>query len=294
MDEVVVTRLRQLLQDVDMETTTEKQLRRTLEQELKVDLSGHKALIRSEIENYLDGQQQEDLGDVEGEIKEEEEEEEVEEEEEADVKVGSKRKGRGFGSSMLSEPLAAFMGKDRAPRTEVVQKIWQYIKAHDLQNPKDKRKILPDEVLGTILTAPVNMMSMNSQLNKHCFTKDRFDAEDEEDDDDNGSGEPKAKSKPRNKKSKSGGDGEEKEKKPRAPGKPVRTTDEMADWIGGQEIMSRPQITSFFWTYIKTEGLRNPDDKREVICDDVLRGLTGKDKFLAFGGQKHFAHHILK
>ena len=29
----------------------------------------------------------------------------------------------------------------------------------------------------------------------------------------------------------------------------------MADWIGGQEIMSRPQITSFFWTYIKTEGL---------------------------------------
>ena len=40
--------------------------------------------------------------------------------------------------------------------------------------------------------------------------------------------------------------------------------------------------------------MQNPDDKREVICDDVLRGLTGKDKFLAFGGQKHFAHHILK
>ncbi|KAL0049479.1 hypothetical protein WJX82_003275 [Trebouxia sp. C0006] len=293
MDEVVVTRLRQLLQDVDMETTTEKQLRRTLEQELNVDLSGHKALIRSEIENYLDGQQQEDLGDVKEEVEEEDEEEEVEEEEE-DVKVGKKRKGRGFGSSMLSEPLAAFMGTDRAPRTEVVKKIWEYIKAHDLQNPKDKRKIIPDEVLGTILTAPVNMMSMNSQLNKHCYTKDRFDAEDEEDDDGNESGEPRAKSKPRAKKSKSGGDGEEKEKKTRAPGKPVRTTDEMADWIGGQEIMSRPQITSFFWTYIKTEGLQNPDDKREVICDDVLRRLTGKDKFLAFGGQKHFGHHILK
>ena len=55
--------------------------------------------------------------------------------------------------------------------SQVVKKIWEYIKAHDLQNPKDKRKIIPDEVLGTILTAPVNMMSMNSQLNKHCYTK---------------------------------------------------------------------------------------------------------------------------
>ena len=54
---------------------------------------------------------------------------------------------------------------------QVVKKIWEYIKAHDLQNPKDRRKIIPDEVLGTILTPPVNMMSMNSQLNKHCFTK---------------------------------------------------------------------------------------------------------------------------
>ena len=35
------------------------------------------------------------------------------------TRVGKKRKGRGFGSSMLSEPLAAFMGTDRAPRTEV-------------------------------------------------------------------------------------------------------------------------------------------------------------------------------
>ncbi len=35
------------------------------------------------------------------------------------IRVGNKRKGRGFGSSMLSEPLAAFMGTDRAPRTEV-------------------------------------------------------------------------------------------------------------------------------------------------------------------------------
>lgn len=54
---------------------------------------------------------------------------------------------------------------------QVVRQIWAYIKEHDLQNPQDRRKIIPDEVLGTFLTAPVNMMSMNSQLSKHCFTK---------------------------------------------------------------------------------------------------------------------------
>ena len=54
---------------------------------------------------------------------------------------------------------------------QVVKRIWAHIREHDLQNPKDRRKIIPDEVLGTFLTAPVNMMSMNSQLSKHCFTK---------------------------------------------------------------------------------------------------------------------------
>jgi len=29
----------------------------------------------------------------------------------------------------------------------------------------------------------------------------------------------------------------------------------MANWLKGQQIMSRPQITSFFWDYIKKEGL---------------------------------------
>ena len=54
---------------------------------------------------------------------------------------------------------------------QVVKRIWAHIKQHDLQDPRDRRKILPDHVLGTFLTAPVNMMSMNAQLSKHCFTK---------------------------------------------------------------------------------------------------------------------------
>ena len=57
---------------------------------------------------------------------------------------------------------------------QVVKRIWQHIREFGLQDPKDKRKIIPDEVLGTFLTAPVNMMTMNKQLSKHCFSKGMF------------------------------------------------------------------------------------------------------------------------
>ena len=46
-------------------------------------------------------------------------------------------------NSALSKPLVvspeleAVIGKGPMPRTEVVKKIWVYIKKHDLQNPKN-------------------------------------------------------------------------------------------------------------------------------------------------------------
>ncbi len=48
--------------------------------------------------------------------------------------------------------------------------MWDYVKAHGLQDPKDKRSLLPDAKLATILTPPVNMFSMNRQLSKHVFS----------------------------------------------------------------------------------------------------------------------------
>ena len=37
---------------------------------------------------------------------------------------------------------------------QVVKRIWAYVKEHDLQNPKDKRKIILDDVLGKIFKVP--------------------------------------------------------------------------------------------------------------------------------------------
>ncbi len=52
---------------------------------------------------------------------------------------------------------------------QVVKAIWVYIKEHNLQDPKNKRKIIPDEKLGKILPR-TNMMMMNKHLSKHVYT----------------------------------------------------------------------------------------------------------------------------
>ena len=42
-------------------------------------------------------------------------------------------------------------------------------RSSSVQEPKDRRKIIVDERLGTFLTSPVNMFTMNTQLTKHIF-----------------------------------------------------------------------------------------------------------------------------
>ena len=46
-----------------------------------------------------------------------------------------------------SPTLAAVIGAQAVPRTEVTKKIWDYIKKHNLQDPANKRNINADEKL---------------------------------------------------------------------------------------------------------------------------------------------------
>lgn len=49
-----------------------------------------------------------------------------------------------------SKLLAAVVGKNPLPRTEVTKKVWEYIKKHDLQDPANKRMINADKKLKEI------------------------------------------------------------------------------------------------------------------------------------------------
>ncbi|HYZ34760.1 MAG TPA: SWIB/MDM2 domain-containing protein [Crenalkalicoccus sp.] len=86
------------------------------------------------------------------------------------------RKGGSSGgkSNALQRPLtpsaelAAVVGKDPLPRTEVVSKVWEYIKSKNLQNPENRREILADEVLAKIFgKSKVSMFEMNKHLAEH-------------------------------------------------------------------------------------------------------------------------------
>lgn len=50
----------------------------------------------------------------------------------------------------ISPQLAELIGGDLMPRTEVLKKLWDYVKAHKLQDPKDKRYIIPDAAMAKV------------------------------------------------------------------------------------------------------------------------------------------------
>ena len=69
----------------------------------------------------------------------------------------------------LSPELEAVVGKGPLPRTEVVKKLWVYIKKNDLQNPKNKRNILADDKLKTVFggKGEVTMFEMTKLVSAH-------------------------------------------------------------------------------------------------------------------------------
>ena len=67
-----------------------------------------------------------------------------------------------------SKELAAVVGAGPLPRGEVVSKVWEYIKKHDLQNPQDRREILADAKLEPVFgKKQVTMFEMNKHLARH-------------------------------------------------------------------------------------------------------------------------------
>ena len=67
-----------------------------------------------------------------------------------------------------SEALAAVVGEGAMPRGEVVSKVWEYIKAHKLQSPKDGRVIVADDKLRRVFGQDqATMFEMNKLLAQH-------------------------------------------------------------------------------------------------------------------------------
>lgn len=69
----------------------------------------------------------------------------------------------------VSDELAAIVGKGPMPRSEVVKKLWVYIKKNDLQDAKNKRNINADADLSKVFDGKktVSMFEMTKLVSKH-------------------------------------------------------------------------------------------------------------------------------
>jgi len=69
----------------------------------------------------------------------------------------------------VSGELASVVGKGPLPRSEVVKKLWAYIKKNKLQDPKKRRNINADDALKKVFGGKktVDMFEMTKLVSKH-------------------------------------------------------------------------------------------------------------------------------
>ena len=87
----------------------------------------------------------------------------------ADAKTSTKGPNSALKKPLTpSSDLAVIVGSEPLPRTEVVSKVWEYIRKHNLQNPENKREILADKSLKAVFGKDsATMFEMNKLLSSH-------------------------------------------------------------------------------------------------------------------------------
>jgi chromatin remodeling complex protein RSC6 len=73
--------------------------------------------------------------------------------------------------------------------------------------------------------------------------------------------------------------------------RPLTPSAELAAITGSGQI-ARSEVVSKMWEYIKRNKLQNPANKREILADDKLKKVFGKDKVTMFEMNKHLSRHL--
>ncbi|XP_024454194.1 protein TRI1 isoform X3 [Populus trichocarpa] len=335
-DSDLVTRLREILRRSDLDTATAGSIRRQLEEDLGVDLSEKKKFIREQIDTFLEtfnggegksenvseneNTENDAVGDEENEndaVKEEEEEVETEtKESKGSNKTGKVRKRGGFTKlSSLSPQLQAVVGVPELARTEVVKKLWAYIRENNLQDPKNRKKIKCDEALRAVFRVnSIDMFQMSKALSKHiwpltgedesvkqkekCEDSNDFGnegdngGEEEEEQEEEEEEEVKKESNGRSKKGRKSAKVDENVKK-RGGGftKLCSLSPQLQELVGVPEL-ARTGVVKKLWAYIREKNLQDPKNKRNIICDESLRALFDVDSIDMFQMNKALSKHI--
>jgi upstream activation factor subunit UAF30 len=259
-----------LIPRIDLESTGLKKFIKLLSKELDgMDLLPRKAFIKQTLTEEINRlSQQEDDDEDDG-------------NEEAEVEQAKSPKGGLAQQKEISQKLAAFLGRGKTmARTEIVKALWEYIRSHDLQNPSNRQEILLDRAMKEVFGCDAfTMFTMNKYIGAHVHPYTAVDLT------------PKAKS-PRKRKAPQSS---EKAKKGRKAGTqpPYQLSSELAAVVG-QPILPRPQVVSKIWEYIKANDLQNPNDGREILCDEKLRAVMKTNKVSMFKMNQLISPHMLE
>jgi chromatin remodeling complex protein RSC6 len=73
--------------------------------------------------------------------------------------------------------------------------------------------------------------------------------------------------------------------------RPVKPSRELAA-ITGDAALPRTEVVRKVWDHIKRNKLQNPQNKREIVADEKLRAVFGKERVSMFEMNKHLSRHL--
>jgi chromatin remodeling complex protein RSC6 len=73
--------------------------------------------------------------------------------------------------------------------------------------------------------------------------------------------------------------------------RPVTPSADLAA-ITGKDPLPRSEVVSKIWDHIRKNNLQNPQNKREILADDKLKKVFGKDSATMFEMNKLLSGHL--
>jgi upstream activation factor subunit UAF30 len=64
--------------------------------------------------------------------------------------------------------------------------------------------------------------------------------------------------------------------------KPLNLSPALSSLLDGETQLSRPQTVKKIWAYVKERGLQDPNDKRQIRCDEPMRAVFKTDRVHMF------------
>ena len=72
-----------------------------------------------------------------------------------------------------------------------------------------------------------------------------------------------------------------------------KITPELSTMLSKVTTTSRPAAVKGIWMYIKANSLQNPENKREIVCDENMKEAFGVERMGMFELAKHMNPHFL-